>query len=298
MTEQWSCPIQDAYEMFRMDCEARRFTESTLRFYRFRLFPFIHWCEEKGIVSLRAITSSHIRIYLVSLQERGLGGYSQHAAARAIKTFLRFCVREELLPDTPMKRVSMPRVDRPILPAFDQAGISRIMAAITTDRDKAIVLCLLDTGCRAAEFVAWNGGDVDMSAGTVQVRRGKGGKGRVVYLGKKARKTLLRYYMRRGTPGPDEPVWLSLRGGRRLTTWGLGQLLKRIGTAAGVEYCTPHTFRRTFALWSLRNGMNIYALQRLMGHAGLEVLQRYLALVEHDLGNAHDAASPVDNWHL
>jgi integrase/recombinase XerD len=70
--------------------------------------------------------------------------------------------------------------------------------------------------------------------------------------------------------------------------------LKRLGKRAGVEHCHPHTFRRTFALWSLRAGMSIYHLQRLMGHADITVLRQYLDLVTEDVQAAHQAAGIVD----
>ena len=72
-------------------------------------------------------------------------------------------------------------------------------------------------------------------------------------------------------------------------------LLRRLGQAACVAHCHPHTFRRTFALWSLRAGMNIYALQRMMGHADLQILRRYLALIDDDLRQAHDKHGAVDH---
>ena len=61
-----------------------------------------------------------------------------------------------------------------------------------------------------------------------------------------------------------------------------------------MPHCHPHTFRRTFALESLRGGMDIYTLARLMGHEDITVLKPYLALAERDLQAAHKAASPVD----
>lgn len=79
-----------------------------------------------------------------------------------------------------------------------------------------------------------------------------------------------------------------------MTIRGLQRLLYRLGQRAQVKNCHPHTFRRTFALWSLRSGMNIYALQKLMGHADLNILRRYLALVEDDLRLAHQEHGAVD----
>jgi integrase/recombinase XerD len=72
-------------------------------------------------------------------------------------------------------------------------------------------------------------------------------------------------------------------------------MLRKLGVAADVQPCNPHCFRRTFALWSVRNGMNLYALQRMMGHSDIAILRRYLALVEADLQEAHARFGAVDN---
>ena len=116
------------------------------------------------------------------------------------------------------------------------------------------------------------------------MRLGKGRKQRLAFLGARARKALLKYLMERGFLRPEEPLWLSQTTGERLTDDGLRLLFRRLGLSAHVQHCHPHTFRRTFALWSLRSGMNIYALEQIMGHSDLQILRRYLALVEEDPG--------------
>ena len=69
----------------------------------------------------------------------------------------------------------------------------------------------------------------------------------------------------------------------------------RPGDARNVQHSTPHTFRRTFALWSLRSGMEIYHLQRMMGHGDITVLRQYLDLIDHDISGAHERFGAVDN---
>ena len=71
-----------------------------------------------------------------------------------------------------------------------------------------------------------------------------------------------------------------------MTLSGMVQLMERIRNRSGVKGCKCHNFRRTFAITCLRNGMNIYVLAKLMGHADIAVLRRYLALVESDLEEA------------
>jgi len=62
--------------------------------------------------------------------------------------------------------------------------------------------------------------------------------------------------------------------------------------------CPGKPIRRTFALWCLRDGMDLYSLRLLMGHSGLQVLQRYLDLSTADVETAHKNHSPVDRWSL
>jgi site-specific recombinase XerD len=282
-------------DTFLTSREAMRLSPATLDWYGRMLQPFLAFLEKQGITAPEAIAPSHIRAFLVSLQRQGVKDNTVHAYARAVRAFLNFLVEEGIIPESPMRKVKMPRLDRRILPAFSPEDVKRLLAVCETPRDAAIVLCLLDTGLRAGEFVALNVADVDLKTGAVQVRRGKGGKGRVVFLGAKARKALLKYVMARGNTKPDEPLWLSGRTGERLTAHGLASVLRDLGKRADVAHCHPHTFRRTFALWSLRAGMNVYALQQIMGHSDLSVLRRYLALVEQDLQEAHRKHGAVDN---
>jgi len=163
----------------------------------------------------------------------------------------------------------------------------------TGDRDRALLLSLLDTGCRASEFVALNVGDVNLHTGAVLVGAGKGGKARTTFIGAKSRRELSRY-LRQSKAQANDPLWLTVQG-TRLTYWGLRQIIRRRAEKAGVPVPSLHSFRRAFALYALRNGADIYSLQRLMGHSDLTVLRRYLKQTEADLQEAHRRAGPVDN---
>jgi site-specific recombinase XerD len=105
---------------------------------------------------------------------------------------------------------------------------------------------------------------------------------------------VIEYLSTRGAPTPEEPLWLPYDG-ERLKVSGLRLALLRMAQRANVQDVHAHKFRRTFALWSLRAGMNIYSLQMLMGHSDLEILRRYLALVEADLEKQHHEHGAVDS---
>ncbi len=118
-----------------------------------------------------------------------------------------------------------------------------------------------------------------------------GSKSRTVYLGRKSRIALRRYLSKKGN---HRALFINICK-ERLGYSGLRMMLQRRALKAKVEYQSPHSFRRYFALEMLRNGVDIFSLQLLMGHADIQVLRRYLKIVSQDLLEVHRRASPVDN---
>jgi len=289
--------LPKALDLFLLDCRSRRLAPKTVTFYETQLKPALGFFESTGITELAQVDPYTLRAYLVALQDRELKDNSIHAAARSLRVFFNFLVREELLAVSPMNKVRMPVRDKKVLPAFSLDEVNSLLEAVTGSvRDTAIVLCLLDSGLRAAEFVALDIADIDSQTGAVKVRLGKGRKSRTSFLGNRAQKAVKKWLLARPEARQTEPLWTSSTTGERLTQDGLRQLLQRIAARSEVPNCHPHTFRRTFALWSLRAGMDLQRLAGLLGHADLSVLRQYLALVETDLQEAHSLFGPVDSF--
>lgn len=285
--------VQDAYAWFILECQSRGLTPATMDYYRWRLVPWIDWLAAQDILRIDHITPTHIRRYYIHLYDQGNAAHSVHAAARAIRRFCNFCVDEELLTTSPAAKVAMPVLPNKRLPAFTDEEIHAVYDACRTERERTIVLMLLDTGLRAAELVSLTGADIDMATGAIHVV-GKGRKERTVYLSWATLKQMRRYYRTGpGTPGEGEPVIRAERSGDALGRSGLFQLMRGLQKRSGVSHCKPHTFRRTFALTMLRQGCDVYTLQHLMGHADLDMLRKYLAITDEDAQRAHGRYSPV-----
>jgi site-specific recombinase XerD len=137
--------------------------------------------------------------------------------------------------------------------------------------------------------------DLNQARGTILVRKGKGSKPRMVYLGKKSRQTIRKYLKQRGDDDPALWVTHPRYGSSRLSYDGLREVLTRSAANANVEEPSLHDFRRAFALAMLRNGTDVYTLAKLMGHEGITVLQRYLKQTYQDTEAAHRRSGPVDN---
>jgi len=286
--------LAQAAQAFYLDRQANGCTAATLIWYRKYVGALVVWLTAHNITTLAAVKAAHLRAYLVDLQDRGLADRTRHHHASAARTFFNFAVAEELLTTSPMQRLKMPRLAKKLLTPFSADEVRALLDACYTDRDKAIILVLLDTGLRASEFVALNIGDLDGATGALTVHRGKGNKARIVYVGLRAHKALLKYLMGRDDTGATAPMWVAQGTGARFKAWGLRRQLLRLGQRAGVD-CSPHAFRRTFAIESLRANMNIYVLAKLMGHSDIAVLRPYLKFVETDIEAAHKAHGAVDS---
>jgi len=137
---------------------------------------------------------------------------------------------------------------------------------------------------------------VDIKTGAILVRQGKGGKQRVVRIGSTAQKALWRYvtiYRR----GDSDRLFLN-RSGEPLDVVAVKILIRRLTTKTGIKVY-GHKLRHTFAITYLRNGGDVFTLQYLLGHATLQMTQRYLqSLNAQDAISAHRKYSPLDNMGL
>jgi site-specific recombinase XerD len=114
-----------------------------------------------------------------------------------------------------------------------------------------------------------------------------------VFLGAKSRKAIRVYLKSRSDNLPD--LWITDRGNKKLKYMGLRSVIVRRSEQAGVRAYGLHAFRRQFAITMLRAGVDLATLARLMGHASLSVLMRYLKQLPEDMRKAHRDARPVDN---
>ncbi len=167
---------------------------------------------------------------------------------------------------------------------------------VTTLRDQTILRLLADTGIRASELCDATIRDLDLSNQRIRVY-GKGSKERILAIGRRTCKVLWRYLAAREGHLPSDPLFTQHEEATKpLNRRSLHTLIARIGKRAGIVDVHPHRFRHTFAINYLRNGGDIYSLQAMLGHASLEMVREYLAIMQADVENAHRKASPIDNW--
>ena len=176
----------------------------------------------------------------------------------------------------------------------DSAQLEAYVQGRLTSPEPAIRLAnacffvLAHTGLRATECVDLQVQDLDLAAGRLRVRLGKGQRDRVVYVSATVRQALTAYLGESPRP-PEAPLWQQADG-QPLTYSGLYRLICALGQAAGVTGVTPHRLRHTLATRLLNSGMDVTRIQKLLGHEHLSTTLIYARVadstVEHDYHQA------------
>lgn len=120
------------------------------------------------------------------------------------------------------------------------------------------------------------------------------GKERIVMFGVRTRTATHQYLLSRSGCSANARLFMT-NDGRQTNRWHLSTHLRRMGKRANVQKCHAHRVRPTFAIMFLRNGEDIYTLQRLLEHCSLEMANRYLSIAQTDIEAAHRRAGLVDN---
>jgi len=241
-------------------------TKNTIDIYTRKLKQFDDYCESQAVRQIEQITPSFIREWLLYLEDTGHNPGGRHSCYRALRAFL-YWYEQEVEPtawSNPIKKVGAPRV---ALDPMEGVSLAEVLAMAKV--------------CERGTFT----GDRD------HVRRSKGQRARVVFLGRTARKALRQYLKHRQDNNPA--LWMS-REGERLAYQSLRGIVARHAKQAGIPTPSLHDFWRGFALLFLKNGGDIFTLARLLGHKGIDVLKRYLAQTDQDAQQAHAKHSPVD----
>lgn len=299
----------DGFFVVKVDLAA-----STVKRYEVMYRIFVDWLGED--VEIKDVTADQIRRFLDYLRaERGVSDRTVHDYHAVLSSLWSWAV-DELGVENPVRQVPRPTFPAPVIVPFTRDEVDAMLKAArytgeywdrwgnttknrrpTAIRDTAIILVLLDTGLRVSELCRMTLADYYAREKRLHVRHGKGNKRRVVYLGNNSSRALWRYTVKRKDESEDAPL-IRTNTGRPMDRNNVRHTLARIGDRAGVEGVHPHRFRHTFAVSFLRNGGNVFALQRILGHEQLSTVQVYLRLAQADIEEMQRSNSPADRWKL
>ncbi len=275
----------------------RNVSPHTLNAYRSDLEMFRNFVvREQGTgASVESVNHLTIRRYLALLHE----DHKKSSIGRklaAIRAFFKYLLREGKVRKNPAELVSAPKKEKRVPFHLNIDEVTALVEApreqdLLSLRDKVILETLYSCGIRVSELTGMNVGDADLERGMARVL-GKGGRERIVPLGRHADAAISAYLAARKNPPHESPFLLNARGGR-LTGRSVARIVdKYILKIAAMKKISPHTLRHTFATHMLEGGADLRAIQELLGHASLSTTQKYTHVSIDRLMEVYDKAHP------
>jgi integrase/recombinase XerD len=273
---------------------------NTVLAYGRDLLTFAQHCKEKNVDKLSSILPVTVYGHMQRLAKEGLAESSISRNLVAIKMLIRFGVLTGKTQDTINDSLESPKLWKKLPSVANRDQVFRLLAAPCPDdpyylRDTAILHLLYATGARASEVAGLKIKDLNLSIGYVRCF-GKGGKERIVPLGRVAGQSVRTYLSEGRLPlvKPHSPDTLFLsRTGRSLDRIELWRIVKKYALRAGMpKNLTVHTLRHCFATHLLSGGMDLRTLQEMLGHADIKTTQIYTHVDQDRLKSIHKKYHP------
>jgi integrase/recombinase XerD len=288
--------------------KVRNFAKRTIAHNGWKLKKFIRFLVQNNIFNIDLITKETIRSYQIELYQminaKGLQnsvGY-QNGMLSTTKQFTQFLHKRDYLVSDPAKDIEYAKtpktLPRSILTTSEARKIIHApnVKTIIGYRDRVILEILYTSGIRKQEIDNLILGDVDYHDGFLRIDNGKGGKDRIVPLGRIACRYLENYIKSIRPDLIKDPynnhLFLSLRG-NRLSKNVVWELVKKYAKKARIKKNVhPHTFRHTCATAMLKNKADLNTIRKILGHASLNTTQIYTHLNITDLKKVHKQCHP------
>lgn len=244
-----------------------------------------------GTEFVRSITLTDVYSYLAYLSrerlqhpnsdksEKGLSAASRARKVATLRSFFNYlCNKVHLLPENPIKDIDSPKIKK-TLPSYltldESIQLLESVDGPNRERDLCILTLFLNCGLRISELIGLNRADIQDDALRVL---GKGGKVRIVYLNQACKDALAEYLrVRPVVGGKDQDALFVSRNRQRISRATVHNLVKKHISEAGLDSqkYSSHKLRHTAATLMLQNGVDVKAVQEVLGHEHLNTTEIY-----------------------
>lgn len=260
---------------------AERKSPNTVISYRNGVNSFLAWCAKTDTEP--ELTPRVLRAFTADMIDSGVEGATARVRSWAVRRLSYWAAAEGEIDTDQLIGLKLPSIDEKVIVPLTDAELVAILAtcsdkSFVNRRDEAIIRLLIETTARAEELIDMCVSDTKVQDGVTLIRRGKGGKGRLVSFSPIAARAIDRYLRLRRTHrlADTDELWLGDRG----TTFrypGLYRVLRKRGIAAGIErHVHPHLFRHIAATRWLAAGGSEDGLLAMAGWKSRQMLHRYV----------------------
>ncbi|GMK40902.1 tyrosine recombinase XerD [Paenibacillus sp. CCS19] len=320
ITTPFQMSIAEAFKLFVSVKEAENVKPRTKAEYHVQFGYFQDWLNANYTDLLHAqdISPTIIRSYInylayekvryegidhrVNNDVRGLSPYSVNIRIRFLKAWFNVLVKEQTLIKNPVSGIKLMKVEMDTKQSLSEEEVRLLLQqpnqkSFAQFRDFVMIMLFVDSGMRVQEVCSLDIEDIDFVSRCINLPavKNKNRKNRIIPLSNEMSRLLQELCTDTQRHFDTNVVFVS-NFGERLTTDGIRTNLSKYVKRAGItRSVAPHSFRRFYAKHSALNGIDIFSLQRILGHADITTTRRYIQLNKDDLISQHNHFSPLVN---
>jgi integrase/recombinase XerD len=261
--------------------EVKNSSKNTLQAYHNDLKKLETFLEKQNINSVAKITETNLNSYILTLEKEGLSAASVSRNIAAIKAFLLYLLKRQVITGDPSERIKPPKVQKKSPQILETNLVNKLLQQpdVKTKkgiRDRAILELLYATGMKVSELTTMRVSDLNLPGRYITCKERRE---RTVPFGKTAKAALTEYLnIRTDSFDKNNSDILFLNSsGEQLSRQGLWKILKSYAKAVGMADINPNTIRHSFAAHMIDNGADLGSVQEFLGHADISTTQLYLS---------------------
>ena len=276
----------------------KRFSPLTVEAYRRDMNQFVDFMRDAfEMDDLTQVKTTMVKSYVVHLKDEGLVNRSINRKISTLRTFYKYCLRENLVEKSPMTGIKALKLPKTLVKFVTETDINKVSfgdeADFATVRDRLLFEMLYQTGMRQAELRGLTDGDVDKMDMQLKIH-GKRNKDRLVPLSKEMIALIDQYQAMRDATFTNkaERLLLNDKGEEMTPSFVYNKVHHMLEGVTTLKQKSPHVLRHTFATHLLDEGASLVAIQKLLGHEDLATTQIYAHNTIEQLKKIHKQAHP------
>lgn len=256
----------------------RALSQNTIDAYRRDLTAFCDFLVSlDNIDDFEHIQRNHINYFIKELHDKNYSPTSVTRKIAAIRGWFRWLFANEYIKQDPSLSIELPRLRKTLPKVISISDIEKILSNNLTEIESVVMELLYGAGLRVSELVNLELNNIELSSRYVRCV-GKGSKERIIPIGEKAKKAVIKYLKIRELLVKkyklDTKRLLIKENGKLMTRQDVYAFIRKQGELLK-KHISPHTMRHSFATHMLENGADLRVVQELLGHSDVSTTQLY-----------------------